>query len=215
MSIAKDTSPAEPKRKAAKSAPVKRQRLSAADRKSQILVAARKVFIEHGLSGTRTKDLAKEAGVNEATLFLYFKTKEEIFDEAITEPLKKLIDLQMKEGADFQKARSKKQKLDVATLAHAEIFSSMEDFAPLLIAGVFSSKGKGEEIYRKLIVPALDSLTESAKVGFDTDDDFRAKMIVLTSLGVGFAYAIHNRYTDDVIDKERAVEFFSNLIVNA
>lgn len=214
MSTSKSTPP-KAKRTAVNKAPVKRQRLSAEERRRQILVAARKVFIEHGLNGTRTKDLAKEAGVNEATLFLYFKTKEEIFDEAITEPLRTLINLQMKEGADFQKARSKKQKLDVATLAHAEIFSSMEDFAPLLIAGIFSSKGKSKEVYNKLIVPALESLTESAKVGFDTDDDFRAKMIVLTSLGVGFAYAIHNRFTDDVIDKQKAVDFFSNLIVNA
>lgn len=193
----------------------KRQRLPAEERKEQIIQAARKVFIERGLTGARTKDLAIEAGVNEATLFLYFKNKEEIFDAAITAPLKKLIDLQVKEGMDFRNASTPERKREVATLAHTEIFSSMDELAPLLVAGLFSNMEKGKEVYDKLIVPAMDELIKSAKIGFGFDDDNLARMVVITSLGAGFAFQMHNLYSKETIDPSVAAEFFARLIVNA
>ncbi len=193
----------------------RRQRLPAEERKEQILQAARKVFISKGLTGARTKDLAKEAGVNEATLFLYFSSKEEIFDAAITDPLKNLIKLQIKEGMDFRNAKTKKRKQEVATLAHTEIFNSMEELTPLLVAGLFSNMSMGRELYKKLIEPAIDELVKSAKIGFGFEDDMQARMVVITSLGAGFIFQIHNQYSGVKIDTAVAAEFFANLIVNA
>lgn len=193
----------------------KRQRLPAEERKEQILAAARKVFVERGLTGARTKDLAEEAGVNEATLFLYFKNKEEIFDAAITAPLKKLIDLQVKEGIDFRDADTPERKREVATEAHTEIFSSMGELAPLLVAGLFSNKEKGREVFNKLIDPAMAEFVKSAKTGFGFDDDASARMVVIASLGAGFAFQIHNQFSDVTIDPADAAEFFARLIINA
>ncbi len=47
-------------------------------RQKQILDAAVKVFSQKGFSGATTKEIAKEAGVAEGTIFRYFKTKKEI-----------------------------------------------------------------------------------------------------------------------------------------
>ncbi|SDH89251.1 TetR/AcrR family transcriptional regulator [Desulfosporosinus hippei] len=46
-----------------------------------IIEAARQLFMENGFKGTTTKMIAKTAGVNEATLFRHFKSKEGIFLE--------------------------------------------------------------------------------------------------------------------------------------
>src|SRR5262245_29729476 len=51
-------------------------RLAANDRRSQILAAALQVFAEHGFHGTRTRELAKRAGVSEALVFRHFPTKD-------------------------------------------------------------------------------------------------------------------------------------------
>jgi len=51
-------------------------RMKAGDRKNQILVAAMELFSEHGFHGSRTRDLARRAGVSEALLFRHFPTKE-------------------------------------------------------------------------------------------------------------------------------------------
>jgi AcrR family transcriptional regulator len=51
-------------------------RLTATDRRSQILAAAMELFSERGFHGTKTRDLARTAGVSEALLFRHFPTKE-------------------------------------------------------------------------------------------------------------------------------------------
>ena len=51
-------------------------RMKARDRKNQILLAAMELFSEHGFHGSRTRDLARKAGVSEALLFRHFPTKE-------------------------------------------------------------------------------------------------------------------------------------------
>lgn len=51
-------------------------RMRASDRRNQILVAAMELFSERGFHGSRTRDLARMAGVSEALLFRHFPTKE-------------------------------------------------------------------------------------------------------------------------------------------
>jgi AcrR family transcriptional regulator len=46
--------------------------------KERILDAALEMFRKHGLHGTTTKRISKEAGIAEGTLFNYFKTKEDL-----------------------------------------------------------------------------------------------------------------------------------------
>jgi AcrR family transcriptional regulator len=51
-------------------------------RTEDILVVARRLFLEHGLS-VSTAVIAKEAGVSEGTIFKRFATKEALFKEAM------------------------------------------------------------------------------------------------------------------------------------
>ena len=53
-----------------------KHKLTATDRRSQILAAAMEVFGEHGFHGTPTKELARRAGVSEALVFQHFPTKD-------------------------------------------------------------------------------------------------------------------------------------------
>lgn len=47
---------------------------------NRIKEAARKVFHSKGYAGTRTRDIAEEAGINLALLNYYFKSKENLFE---------------------------------------------------------------------------------------------------------------------------------------
>lgn len=49
----------------------------------KILLAASKIFTEKGFSGTRTRDIAQEAGINLALLNYYFRTKEKLFEQVM------------------------------------------------------------------------------------------------------------------------------------
>ncbi len=53
------------------------------ERPAEITQAAMEAFAEHGYAATRVDDVAKRAGVSKGLLYLYFKTKEELFKAVI------------------------------------------------------------------------------------------------------------------------------------
>jgi len=53
------------------------------DRRQQIIEAAMELFARKGFRGTTTRDLATHAAINEAMIFRYFKTKEELYTAII------------------------------------------------------------------------------------------------------------------------------------
>jgi len=53
------------------------------DRPQEITAAALEAFAEKGYSATRVTDVAERAGVSKGLLYLYFKTKEELFKAVI------------------------------------------------------------------------------------------------------------------------------------
>jgi len=62
------------------------------DRPAEITQAALAAFAEKGYAGTRVDDVAKRAGVSKGLLYLYFKTKEDLFKAVIRSFLSPRID---------------------------------------------------------------------------------------------------------------------------
>jgi TetR/AcrR family transcriptional regulator len=56
-----------------------------------ILQAARKVFTQKGMEGSRMQEIADEAGINKALLHYYFRSKEKLFEQIFAEGLKQLL----------------------------------------------------------------------------------------------------------------------------
>ncbi len=56
-----------------------RSRMSAADRKTAILIAAMPLFAEHGLAQVTTRQIARAAGVSEALIYRHFPSKDALF----------------------------------------------------------------------------------------------------------------------------------------
>ena len=61
-------------------------------RRSQLLDAARDRFGKHGLAGTTVDGIAKSAGVAKGTVYLYYKSKEDILRHVLDEDLRQLHD---------------------------------------------------------------------------------------------------------------------------
>jgi AcrR family transcriptional regulator len=55
------------------------------DKRSSIILAAFELFCENGFQNTTTANISKKAGVATGTLFLYFKSKDELIDELYKE----------------------------------------------------------------------------------------------------------------------------------
>ncbi len=67
------------------------------DRPKEIAEAAFRVFAEHGYAGARVAEVAKRAGVSKGLLYLYFKTKEELFKAVIRSVVIRRLDALLNE----------------------------------------------------------------------------------------------------------------------
>ena len=63
------------------------------DTETRILQAAEKEFFEKGYAGARTASIAEAAGVTHAMLHYYFRTKDKLFEQIVSEKINKLGDI--------------------------------------------------------------------------------------------------------------------------
>ena len=68
-------------------APRRAERLSASDRREQILREATKCFGDRGFHGTTTRLLAEQVGISEAALYRYFTSKEALYTAIIDQKM--------------------------------------------------------------------------------------------------------------------------------
>lgn len=60
-------------------------------RPQELLEAALDLFVERGFAATRLDDVAKAAGVSKGTLYLYYKSKEDLFKAVVRENMVPMI----------------------------------------------------------------------------------------------------------------------------
>ena len=72
-------------------AKTKGENASTESTEERIKEAARKLFTQNGFAATRTRDIAKEAGINLALLNYYFRSKQKLFDLIMIENFRKFL----------------------------------------------------------------------------------------------------------------------------
>ena len=177
----------------AKAAPPKRRAyLPAAERRKSILAAAQEVFARSNLQGARTRDIAKAAAVNQATIFEHFASKEELFQEAIVAPL---IDAMrgMHERMEVYEAAGSPEEIAALALPSAtRHLTDMIELFPLFTAALFSDPELGRELYREHIAPLLrqrgEVLDGITRDGLDLD------FVGLANFGMLFALAMDRHF---------------------
>lgn len=134
-----------------------------------ILKAAEKEFLKKGFSGSKTTEIAKEAGVTHAMLHYYFRTKENLFNKVFEEKAKQLADTflsRVDESLPFL------EKIKCFIEAHFDLLTANPEL-PLFIYREILTNECGKEICRKTLFPnfrlaisLLDrSLQEEIKYG--------------------------------------------------
>src|SRR5438093_7977400 len=68
-------------------------RLSAAERRHDVLDAAQIEFAERGFEGTSTEDIARRAGISQPYLFRLFGTKKELFKASATRCFRETLEM--------------------------------------------------------------------------------------------------------------------------
>ena len=101
------------------------------DRRACILNAARFVFGRQGYAETVVDDIAGQAGIAKGTLYLYFKSKEEIFFAALMEDARRLEELTRER---MQAVDSWEDKLKEYIGIRLDYLETHEDFLRIYLA---------------------------------------------------------------------------------
>ena len=114
-----------------------------------ILKAAEKEFLKKGFSGSKTTEIAKEAGVTHAMLHYYFRTKENLFNKVFEEKARQLADTflsRVDESLPFL------EKVKCSIEAHFDLLAANPDL-PLFIYREILVNESGKEVCRKTLFP--------------------------------------------------------------
>jgi TetR/AcrR family fatty acid metabolism transcriptional regulator len=81
------------------------------DKREQILMAAAAVFAGRGYFGARVSDIAQKAGVADGTIYLYFKSKEEILVALFDMAMHRFLDRARAELAALDGAQARLRRI--------------------------------------------------------------------------------------------------------
>ena len=97
-----------------------------ADKREAILRAAIKVFAGKGYFNSKVADIAKEAGIADGTVYLYFKSKDEILHSIFDRAMEEFIAEGKREIADIKEAD---KRLERIAQLHLEKLGADRDLA--------------------------------------------------------------------------------------
>lgn len=106
----------------------------------KILIAASKVFTQKGYAGTRTRDIAEEAGINLALLNYYFRSKEKLFQKVMLAKFQELFSEILPVLTD--ETTTLDFKIDKASETYFKILSNNPTL-PLFIIGEIQKNSAG------------------------------------------------------------------------
>ena len=144
--------------------PPKRRRLTAEARKSSILAAARRAFTETGdMNGTTIKLIAERSGISEGVIYRHFESKDQLFFEAVVEPLMKAVDdlVAATEIIDKDEPLTPERQFKTMTGLYRQLVSTLSEVLPLLGLVLFGDPKVARRFYREHFAVAMDRLAEA------------------------------------------------------
>lgn len=118
----------------------------------RIKQAARKLFTQNGFAATRTRDIAKEAGINLALLNYYFRSKQKLFDLVMMENFQKFLSGMT---VNFQNPTlSMEDRLERIVTAYVDFLNEFPDLPLFILNEIKGNPSKIAEQIRQEVGPA-------------------------------------------------------------
>jgi TetR/AcrR family transcriptional regulator len=177
------------------------RRLPARERKAQIVAAAREVFVEQGLQGTRTRDIADRAGITEAYLYRHFHSKDELHTLAIEAPLEELVERLRVDTRELSD-RDDVSRADVLLHCHELMLGCMIEIAPLVVGTLARDSPGSHGLYADYLFPNLRDILEMIIpdiTGFPVDA-FEVDFFVEAMIGVHLTIALQHLLEGEQVD---------------
>lgn len=195
-----------------------RRRLTAEARKSSILQAARRAFTETGdMNGTTIRLIADRAGISEGVIYRHFESKDQLFLEAIVEPLAEAVDqlVAASEVVDEDQPLTPERQVETMNGLYRQLMATLQEMLPLLGLVLFGDPKVAKRFYRDHLAVAMDRLAAAwreveERYGFETESpDVSARAV----MGIALILALESR-NNARFDQDRAVGLVADGTVN-
>jgi AcrR family transcriptional regulator len=190
------------------------RRLPADARRKSILQAARRAFSETGdVKGTTVKVIAQYAEISTGMIYELFEGKEQLFLEAVVEPLREAVDdlVAAAEIVDRDEPLTQERRLQTLNGLYRQLVSTLKEVAPLLGLVLFGDPAVAQRFYREHLAVAMDRLGQGwseveARHGRAlTSPDITARAV----MGTALILALESHHGKS-FDLQRAVAAASN-----
>jgi len=189
------------------------RRLTAEARKKSILQAARRAFTETGdMNGTTIRHIAERGGISEGVIYRHFESKDQLFFEAVVEPLTDAVDklVAASQVVDRDEPLTPERQVEALNGLYRQLISTLEEILPLVGLVLFGDPKVARRFYRENFAAAMDRLAAARREveersGFETESpDISARAV----MGIALVLALESRHASR-FDRDRAVALAS------
>jgi AcrR family transcriptional regulator len=125
----------------------KRQQKDPQERKSEIIHTAIDFFSKFGFENTDVQTIADSIGIAKGTIYLYFRTKEELFHEAVDFAI---CQLEKQIDTEVNKAENSIDKLKAVVSAYFKFFEKHKSLANIIVHEQSRDIGYAQTAYLKV-----------------------------------------------------------------
>lgn len=193
------------------------RRMPSGQRREHIVDAARRVFVAHGFGGSRIRDIAAEAGINEALLYRHFDSKEALFEAAVVTPLHAAV-VRLTETATEPPANAESSLVEMRERTRSfvtDLVDVMRDVAPLLGVVIFSGEEPAGRRYAEYVAPVLQQVADVIRrnLGWWDHRAFDPDAIVRFLFGAVWFEVTAARLGDPAADADAVVDELTDTII--
>ncbi|MET1134062.1 MAG: TetR/AcrR family transcriptional regulator [Aeromicrobium sp.] len=186
-------------------------RLHAEERRRQLLAVARDEFARVGPEGARISDIARLAGVNVALLYRYFDSKEQLFEEAIVEPLDHLLQDVLAQTI----AGNINGSAEAVKIFYRSLLLVFVEYLDLFNVVLFRDRDSGQEFYLRRIAPFVDTVAAEIRGASDLWSQMpNATLIAPMCVGMCWGVAMDAHFRGVSLDTEAVTDVLAAMTLN-
>ena len=179
----------------------------------RIIEAATKIFAKNGFYQSKIAQIAKEAGVADGTIYIYFENKDDILISLFEEQMKVVLDNMT---LQLTKIDDPAEKLEIFASTHLDLIEKNKDMAEIIQvelrqSGKFMKEYKNERFLEYLDIIG-DIISDGQKRGLFREDVIpgvakRAFLVLSMKCPVfGYCQVANNMISEPLLN--RSVGFF-------
>jgi AcrR family transcriptional regulator len=164
------------------------------------------------VNGTTVKVIAEHAGISEGIIYRHFESKEQLFYEAVVEPLREAVDdlVAFSSVIDRDEPLNRERQLQTFADLYLQLTSTLEEVLPLLGLVLFGDPTVARRFYEEHFSVAMDRLVDAWREVADRYGlefellDMSARAV----MGTALILALESHYREG-FDSGRAVALVS------